>query len=272
MNLKLTITLLSISIWNFGFAQGPNENAAAKPTIAILGTFHFGGSSSDAASLNVEDMKSEKRSKEILDIVENLIKYKPTKVILEHPIASPVLDSLYESYLEGKHQLSIGESQQLGFRIAKHMQHEHIYPGDFKMDLPFEELMTFMEQEGKMDQFQKMMGDLMGIMGEMQSTYNANNLNDFLIYMNSDKSDNLNKNLYLEYINKMGSETKAFGSEVVATWWHRNFIIMRNIDAIAEPGDRILVIFGQGHTSIFKDFYRTRSDYNFEDITAFLKE
>jgi hypothetical protein len=46
---------------------------------------------------------------------------------------------------------------------------------------------------------------------------------------------------------------------------------MRNIDAIAEPNDRILVIFGQGHTSIFKDFYKTRDDYVFEDIINYLK-
>lgn len=46
---------------------------------------------------------------------------------------------------------------------------------------------------------------------------------------------------------------------------------MRNIDEIAQPGDRILVIFGQWHTSIFKDFYKNPSDYNYEDILKYFK-
>ncbi|GAA4960323.1 DUF5694 domain-containing protein [Algibacter aquimarinus] len=268
MRLSYLTLLLFISL--SAFAQSKDKTKNKKPTIAILGTFHFAGSPTDAASLKVDDMKSEKRQDEILELVDLLAKFKPTKVIIERPFTSKRADSLYAQYLNGEHKLHISETQQLGFRLAKKLNHNHVYPADTKMDLPFDELMNYLNNEGKMHEFQNMMNSIMQVMGEMQNIYNSNSLNDFLIYMNSDKNDDLNKNLYLEYINKIGTSSNPIGSDVVAKWWNRNFKIIRNIDEITKPEDRVLVIFGQGHTSIFKDFYKTRKDYNYEDITKYL--
>ncbi len=266
------ITLLIVFLKSSTINAQLNDNEIEeKPTITILGTFHFAGSSTDAVSMKVDDMKTEKRQQEILNLVELLAAYKPTKIILEHPFSSNKLDSLYGSFLNNRHNLYIGESQQVGFRLAKKLKHEHIYPADVKMNLPFDELSAFLEKEGGMHKMQNMMDTLMSYMGEMQNKYNHSTISEFLVYMNTEQMDALNKNLYLEYINKMGSAKESVGSEVVAIWWHRNFKIMRNIDEIAKPGDRILVIFGQGHTAIFKDFYKTRGDYNYEDITSYLQ-
>ena len=46
---------------------------------------------------------------------------------------------------------------------------------------------------------------------------------------------------------------------------------MHNIDSITESGDRILVLFGQGHTSILKGFYENRSDVKYIDIFEYLR-
>ena len=268
---SLYFTILLFLVNTNVFAQTSNREVTNKPTIAILGTFHFAGSTSDAASMKVDDMKSEKRQQEILNLVELLAEYQPTKIILEHPYSSKKLDSLYNLYTQGKHSLYIGESQQVGFRLAKKLNHSNVYAADVKMNLPFEQLTSFLEKEGKMEQMQHMMGSLMSYMEVMQNKYDNGTISDFLAYMNTDEMDALNKNLYLEYINKMGSAKSPVGSEVVSIWWHRNFKIMRNIDEIAQPNDRILVIFGQGHTAIFKDFYKTRSDYNYKDINSYLQ-
>ena len=82
----------------------------------------------------------------------------------------------------------------------------------------------------------------------------------------------MNKNIYLQTINGMGADDNYAGTDVVATWWERNFRIMRNIDEITEPNDRILILFGQGHTAILKDFYKDRDDVIYEDILDYLKK
>ena len=42
------------------------------------------------------------------------------------------------------------------------------------------------------------------------------------------------------------------GVELVAEWYKRNFIIYRNILEQSSPGDRIIVMFGQGHVRILQ--------------------
>ncbi|NAS14424.1 DUF5694 domain-containing protein [Poritiphilus flavus] len=267
-------TLFIIALFanlTFSFAQS-NPGEEQKPTIALLGTFHFAGSS-DLIALDVKDLKTDKRQGEIQDLVTALAKFKPTKIILEYPYQKNRLDSLYQEYREGEHQLSINERQQLGFRLAKELGHNHIYPADHHLDLPFDELMAFLEENERMNEFQAMMEYMKSeVMVSMQNAYDSASLKEFFVWLNSDRSDKMNKNLYMERINKMGAENNYIGSDVVSKWWERNFKIMRNIDEIMEPNDRVLVLFGQGHTSLLKDFYRDRDDVIYTDILDYLKD
>ncbi|GAA4806710.1 DUF5694 domain-containing protein [Litoribaculum gwangyangense] len=255
---------------SFSYSQ-PEIFNQDKPTIAILGSFHFAGSS-DLIALKVDDLKSEKRQKEILDLVEALAKFKPTKVILEYPYGNNKLDSLYQQYIKAEHDLSINERQQIGFRLAHKMNHINIYYADHQMNLPFNELMTFLQENGRMQEFQKLL-DFMKteVLSSMQNTYDNSTLKEYFIWLNSDKQDKMNKNLYLKNVNIMGSANNYIGTDVVTKWWERNFRIMRNIDEIAEPNDRILILFGQGHTALLKDFYKDRDDIVFVDILNYLK-
>ncbi|WP_299222997.1 DUF5694 domain-containing protein [uncultured Psychroserpens sp.] len=241
------------------------------PTVAILGSFHFAGSS-DLIAMKVDDLKSSQRQNEIEALVDALAAFKPTKVIVEYPYGKMRLDSLYQSYLKDEHELTINERQQIGFRLAKKMGHSHIYAGDHKLDLPFNELMKFLEQNRQMQKFQNLIEYMKTeVLSLMQTTYETTSLKDYFIWMNSEKFDKMNKGLYLQTVNNMGSENNYAGTNVVTKWWERNFKIMRNIDEIMEPNDRVFVLFGQGHTALLKDFYKDRDDIIYEDILEYLK-
>ena len=176
---------------NPAFAQTNNDDES-KPQIAMLGTFHFAGSS-DVIAMQVDDLKSEKRQEEIKQLVEALAKFKPTKVILEYPYLNTRLDSTYQLYLGGQHKLTINERQQLGFRLAKAMGHEHIYPADHRMNLPFDELMAHLAQNGQTSQFEKMVAFLKSeVMGMMQTNYNSKSIMEFMVWMNRDELDDKN--------------------------------------------------------------------------------
>lgn len=252
-------------------AQYNNSQEQEKPTVALLGTFHFAGSS-DAMSLKIDDLTSTKRQKEIEELVQALAEYKPTKVILEYPFGNTGLDSLYQLYLKGSHTLTINERQQIGFRLAEKMGHKHIYVADYHLDLPFDTLIDFLQKKEQMDLFENMMSDMkIQVMDVWQKAYNNMSIKEFFVFMNSDKYDALNRNVYLEYINKMGTDSNYLGSDVVTKWWERNFKIMSNIDSFTKPGDRVLVFLGQGHTSILKDFYKTRNDVNYININEVIE-
>jgi hypothetical protein len=254
-------------------AQQKSGTYLEKPKIAFLGMFHFAGTS-DLMSFKTGNLSSEKRQNEIKELVTNLEKYKPTKIVLEYPFGNNKLDSLYQLYVKGNHQLSISESQQVGFRLAKNLGHKHIYPADYRLDLPFDALMRVIQEDEKQSMlFQEMISTMNEeVMGKFQERYNTNSINDFLIFMNHNKYDHMNMAMYFQYINKFGTGSDPIGPSVVATWWERNIKIMRNIDAAIEPDDRILVLFGQGHTAILKDFYQKRSDVEYVDILTYLKD
>ncbi|MEM8523052.1 MAG: DUF5694 domain-containing protein [Bacteroidota bacterium] len=243
-----------------------------KPTIAILGTFHFAGSN-DVLSLKIDDLSTEKRQREIKDLVKTLTLYKPTKIILEYPYGDLELDSLYQSYLAGEHALTINERQQLGFRLAKLMKHQHIYTADYYNDFPFEELMQYLQENEEMHLLENMIQDAkVSIMDVWQKALEESTIKEFIATINEDQYNTWNKNIYLEYFNKMGSPEKPVGVNISSKWWARNFQIMHNIDQITKPGDRVLVIFGQGHTAIWKDFYKGRGDVIYEDILGYLEK
>ena len=85
--------------------------------------------------------------------------YHFAKVAVEDlPSSASRLDSLYEAYRAGRHELSRNETQQLGFRLAAGNGHSRVYPVDYRTDLPFDDLfeyakshdpdfLTFMEGE-----------------------------------------------------------------------------------------------------------------------------
>jgi len=253
-------------------AQSNSSQEQEKPTIALLGTFHFAGSS-DAMSLKTDDLSSPKRQKEIEELVQGLAEYKPSKIILEYPYGSTALDSVYQLYLKGSYSLTINERQQIGFRLAAKMGHKNVYSADYHLELPFDNLMTFLQENEQMDQFEKMMSYMkVRVMDVWQKAYIDLTLKNFFVFLNSDKYDAMNRNVYVEYINKMGINSNYIGSDVVSKWWERNFKIMFNIDSITESEDRVLVFFGQGHTSILKDFYKNRNDVIYTDILQYLKD
>jgi uncharacterized protein DUF5694 len=267
----LLIILTSLTFVNVAVAQSKANQEQNKPVIALLGTFHFKGSS-DMMSLRTDDLSTPKRQSEIQELINALAQFNPTKIILEYPYGKNKIDSLYKQYLNEAHTLTINERQQVGFRLAAKMGHKSVYPADHRLDLPFDSLMEYLQENGKMELFQNMMETMkIQVIDVWQEAYNELTIKEFYFFLNSDKFDTMNRNVYLEYINKMGTESNYLGVAVVSKWWERNFKIMYNIDSIIEPGDRVLVFFGQGHTSILKDFYKNRSDIRYTDILPYLK-
>ena len=240
------------------------------PKISILGIFHFAGTT-DYSSVEFESLESKKRQEEILEIIEKLKEFKPTKILVEYPVKkSTKLDSTYNSYLKGRHKLTINEIEQIGFRIAKQLNHSKIYSIDYYMNLPFSELMDYAEKNDR-----KKLDDFLNSIKEQdkkESEYlQKNTLSDYLIYRNSKEEDIRNKNQYLNNTAKFVNDTNYIGAKFVSKWWERNIMIMSNIDRLIQENDRILVIIGAAHRAILRDFYEDRIDVDYIEIQNFLR-
>src|SRR5262249_45278445 len=56
-----------------------------KPKVMILGTFHFANPGLDYTKVERDSILSEKRQKEVRDLIDRLKTFKPTKIAVEVP-------------------------------------------------------------------------------------------------------------------------------------------------------------------------------------------
>ena len=60
------------------------------------------------------------------------------------------------------------------------------------------------------------------------------------------------RGLYMRFA-RVGAGDTHVGAELVAKWYERNIHIFANIQHLAEPGERIVVIIGSGHAPILRE-------------------
>lgn len=106
-------------------------------------------------------MLSPTRQKQIQELINQLARFKPTKIAVEaSPRAKPYIDSLYRAYCAGQFKGNkkiepTGELLQLAFPLAKHLGLAELYPIDaqpFRIHFdPADSLTVFSKYEGQQD-------------------------------------------------------------------------------------------------------------------------
>ena len=81
---------------------------------------HFGGSTSDLFSPSVPDFLSEKRQRELTEMLAALKRFQPTKIAVEStPEGIGKVNAEYQAYLKGEYQLEADEFDQIAYRSPK---------------------------------------------------------------------------------------------------------------------------------------------------------
>ena len=115
--MRTYLLLILILTLSQGFTQAPQTE------VLSLGTFHFEFYNLDIEKTAKEDqidVLDPKYQAEIEDIVSRIARFAPTIIAIEAGTGSqPRYDSLYQAYLNGRHELRRDEREQIGFRVAK---------------------------------------------------------------------------------------------------------------------------------------------------------
>jgi hypothetical protein len=122
-----------------GVPSGSRQDGGVRTLDCLLvGTFHMANPGADLVNLQADDVLAPPRQREIEAVVESLQRYRPTKVLVEHPHEDRALVQHYHEYRAGSRPLSRSETEQLGFRLAAACGHEQIHPVDV-IDTYYEE-------------------------------------------------------------------------------------------------------------------------------------
>jgi hypothetical protein len=242
--------------------------------VLLVGTFHFDYPGLDALKTEESDkidvLKEPKKS-EVTELVEYIKKFKPTKIVIEAKPNNEWSNKLKE-YKNGMHRDKRDERYQLAIRIANDFDIDTLYSADatalsddlWERDSTFYKSLTNKINLELEDPYWKQAEKYFNYReGQMKSTP----ILDVIKSMNSREGHNTNYGLYLTGSFATGD---GQGADNLSMWWYnRNARIFANIVNITEStDDRILVIFGNGHAAILRQFFEASPQYNFIEFNS----
>ncbi len=246
------------------------ENGA--PKVLLVGCYHFAYYNLDAHKTDDDkqvDVLSDKRQKEMEELVKYIAEFKPTKIAIESGENTHKLMEQFREYEKGKRELGRDEREQIGFRLMKQFKLDTVYGVDdesFVTDVFNSGDSSMMEFIGaRFDEYDFQSEDYMDQQyAKLYALEDELKLKTSMLayfkHMNSDKMLTLNYGSYLVGDFKLD---KNRGTDALALYWYnRNLRIFSNIQKIANSeSDRVVVIFGSGHVQILKQLFESSPEF-----------
>lgn len=241
-----------------------------KAKIMLMGVFHFGNPMQDLVKTDQINVMTPENQQYLEQLTDRMSQFVPTVVMLEFdPVNGKAIQEEYDQYLKDSFSLPSNEIYQIGFRVAKKSKLTTLHSFDEQtIEWNAQPLFDYMEAHDP-ETKSKFEALIEQIAKETEQAHATISLSELLVDANHEQKDSLNKYLYL-FTNSMGAGQKFEGADAAASWWHRNFRMYANIQKIAAPGERVLVIGGQGHTAILKDLLKIDLDRESVDIIQYL--
>ncbi len=242
--------------------------------VLVVGTFHFNYPGLDelkTTEADKIDVLKEPKKSEVTELVEYIKRFKPTKIAIES-LPGYGWNKKYKEYQEGKHRDQRGERYQLAMRIASEIDLDTLYAVDagslsndlYKRDSTFYNSLTHKINWDIDDPYWDVAEDYFKY---EEAQVKNTSLIDVFKHMNTREGHNSNFGLYLTGAFATGN---GQGADHFSMWWYnRNARIFANIVNITEsPNDRILVIFGNGHAAILRQFFEASPQYDYIEFDS----
>ena len=146
----------------------------------------------------------------------------------------------------GKLPPSRNEVVQLGFRLAK-ATGATVTGVDADGDFPFEPVTRFAEANGQAALLAGGMARVGAKVAEHNVILREGGIAPLLRAMNTPASIAEDHGLYMQML-RIGRGDVQPGAELVAAWHKRNALICAKMVQAARPGDRVVVLYGAGHS------------------------
>lgn len=252
-----------------------DRDAKTKPTLLVLGTYHMGTPGNNVVNGKVDDVSSPERQKQIVQLIEKLHTFKPSKIALECDLEDDAkAQEKYDQYRSGIYQLSKNETDQLGFRLAKELAHKKVYCVDWSefWDDPAINLWKFAAKDAELDSYRKRVEE------NLKKEVDAEDeklltlpVIEQLALLNQPEQIEKSHKIYFDYL-RIGRGKEYIGANYVSWWYRRNLTILDNIIRITDaPNDRILVIYGAGHAKLLTQFAAESGFYQVDSPLKYLK-
>ena len=217
------------------------------PEILIVGTYHMANPGRDVFNMRADDVLSPKRQAEIAELLEVLKRFRPTKIAIESTVYEDTRKKQYADSLAGNYTLTRNEIDQVGFRLARELGMETVYPVDYDGEFPWMHVMNYAKANGKEQEFDRIRAEIGDMVKKQDEFLHSHTVLETLLYMNADNKVAEDVGQYYREAH-LGEPGDYAGPDLLASWYQRNIRIYNNIvSLIGSQDERILVIYGAGH-------------------------
>lgn len=255
-------------------AAAPGVGAAAGGVqLMIVGIAHLVRRRDVHNNVFPDSPLSPKRQEQIAAVIDHLARFRPTKVLVEAPMGDSSYVHQYRDFLAGRYQLGPDEVYQFGFRLAARAGDSTIYPiNTFGPSLINETTDSGKRMVAFLDaQMVGVSTPAFAVLLAREDTLERHGTYlDLLRYLNTDAAIRANASVY-SVLDGMGRDVDDAGAAYVSQWYARNCYIFSNILSVLRPGDRAVVIIGQGHEYLLRELARLNPTLTDVDPLTYLK-
>ncbi|MCY4403905.1 MAG: DUF5694 domain-containing protein [Candidatus Poribacteria bacterium] len=263
-----------------------------KPTIMILGTTLLDNPGMDAFNYRMDDVLAPKRQREIEQLVSLLKPFHPNKIAIQaDEMYDSEINANYQDYLNDTYKLQRSEVDQIGYRLAKQMEHPKIYCVDYSRRddpiIPLDELdmrLIDVDKFAMENNQEHLLPRLADFTDPDVETHEEEDgrvwiepkkyepLLNMFIRCNEPEGRYADHRVYLR-LAKIGIGDQYPGANWVGhLWYARNLKVYVNLTRITESAeDRILLLIGAGLVYLIKQFLEESGDYIVESPLKYLK-
>lgn len=242
---------------------------ATAPQVMVVGVYHF-VSKNNLFSMDVDDPMSPRRQAEIEELATRLAAFHPTKVVLEQTSGTSDIEKHYLDYLQGRWPLQPSENYQVGFRLAKMAGLPRVYLIQVPADLDFDGMLKYATAHGQSTLVEQANRLSKQIIQESTDIQRTGSVIDLYRYYNSEAAIRLNNSAYM-FQARIGDDKHFVGADLVSGWYQRNLRMFAKLSRLAGDGERILVLYGQGHAFLLREFVRESKDMTLVEVGPYLQ-
>lgn len=259
-------------LWALALCCGAAGASAAEPVqVMVLGSYHFGNPGLDLNNVKVDDVLQPARQAQVREVVDALAAFKPTRIAVEADADALPQHALpsYRAYLAGQGQDKRNEINQIGFRLARQLGHAEVYGIDVDGDFPFEPVQAFAKSSGDAADFQRSQDAVAARTREFEAAQQHATVGQLLRRLNEPQSIREDHGWYVTAL-RQGQGAEQPGVALVSSWYARNLGICARLAQLARPGDRLLVLYGAGHSYLLRHCVDATPGWQLVEANAYL--
>ena len=269
--------MLAVAACTSAPAPAPADPAAIE--VMILGTFHMDNPGADLNNAKVDPVTTPKKQAELQQVADALARFKPTAIAVERIAADPatMLDHRYPEFNPADLLTNGDERVQVGYRLAARLKLDRVYGIDEQDHdgeisyFPYELVDAWATAHGRADDLNAMSSGIQKQLAEFETLQKTETIGRLLHDYN--KSDGLMSeggNGFYMSIMKFGAGADQPGAILNGRWYTRNAVIFSKLLQVAKPGDRIVVVYGSGHSYWLRNLVKQMPGFKLVEATDYL--